>query len=267
MATTSELLTSLQQDKANLVEKLNEKGVEASDSETFTELIPKMDDIQSGGDISEYFNSNVTGLTNSNTTGGWTMLVKNLPPLNFNGTTLTNMFANYRGHSLNLSNFNTSNTTAMDSMLNNCQNLTTIEGIENFDTSKVTTMQNMFSNCKKLTTLNLSNFDASKVKHTQNVLLVCNELIDLNFMSNVGQGFTQKTNNYYAYEIDLHLSTNLTHDSLMTVINKLYDLNLTYDVANDGVLYTQKLTLGSTNTAKLTAAEIAIATNKGWTVS
>jgi hypothetical protein len=53
----------------------------------------------------------------------------------------------------------------------------------------------------------------------------------------------------------------------MNVINNLYDLNLTYDVANGGTLYTQKLTLGSTNLAKLTADEIAIATSKGWTVS
>lgn len=52
----------------------------------------------------------------------------------------------------------------------------------------------------------------------------------------------------------------------MDVINKLYDLNLTYDVANGGTLYTQVLSLGDTNKEKLTAEEIAIATNKGWTV-
>ena len=45
------------------------------------------------------------------------------------------------------------------------------------------------------------------------------------------------------------------------------DKHTSYDVANGGTLYTQQLVLGSTNMAKLTAEEIAIATNKGWTVS
>ena len=56
------------------------------------------------------------------------------------------------------------------------------------------------------------------------------------------------------------------NESLMNVINNLYDLNLTYDVANGGTLYRQILRLGSTNLAKLTSDEIAIATNKGWDV-
>ena len=46
----------------------------------------------------------------------------------------------------------------------------------------------------------------------------------------------------------------------MNIINGLYD------IATKGC-NTQSLTIGSTNVAKLTAEEIAIATNKGWTVS
>ena len=59
----------------------------------------------------------------------------------------------------------------------------------------------------------------------------------------------------------------------MDVINKIYDLNITYGVYDEegnpgtGTLYTQDLILGETNLAKLTPEEIAIATNKGWTVS
>ena len=52
----------------------------------------------------------------------------------------------------------------------------------------------------------------------------------------------------------------LPHDSLMNVINNLYD------IATKGC-NAQQLLLGSTNLAKLTAEEVAIATNKGWTVS
>jgi hypothetical protein len=46
----------------------------------------------------------------------------------------------------------------------------------------------------------------------------------------------------------------------MNVINNLYD------IASAGIK-TQRLVLGADNMAKLTADEIAIATNKGWTVS
>jgi hypothetical protein len=47
----------------------------------------------------------------------------------------------------------------------------------------------------------------------------------------------------------------LTHDSLMSIINNLAT-----------VTSTKTLTLGTTNLAKLSDEEKAIATNKGWTV-
>lgn len=50
MATTSDYLKQLQTDKNNLATKLKEKGVDASNDETFTELVPKIDNIQSGVD-------------------------------------------------------------------------------------------------------------------------------------------------------------------------------------------------------------------------
>lgn len=49
---------------------------------------------------------------------------------------------------------------------------------------------------------------------------------------------------------------NLTHDSLMVVINGLQT-----------VTSTQTLTLGTENLAKLTDAEKQIATDKGWTLA
>ena len=51
----------------------------------------------------------------------------------------------------------------------------------------------------------------------------------------------------------------LTHDSLMSIINALAD--------KTGASGTWKVTLGSTNLAKLTADEIAIAEGKGWTLA
>jgi hypothetical protein len=56
------------------------------------------------------------------------------------------------------------------------------------------------------------------------------------------------------------MCTKLTHDSLMNVINNLYDIK------SKGC-NTQQLVLGSTNLAKLTAEEINIAVEKGFSVS
>lgn len=53
----------------------------------------------------------------------------------------------------------------------------------------------------------------------------------------------------------------LNHDTLIRVLNALYDY------ASEGSTDTYTLTLGTTNLAKLTDDEKAIATNKGWTLA
>lgn len=54
-------------------------------------------------------------------------------------------------------------------------------------------------------------------------------------------------------------STKLSHDSLMSIINALQDLT--------GTEITRSIVLGTTNLAKLTDAEKAIATQKGWSLT
>jgi surface protein len=155
----------------------------------------------------------------------------------------------------------------MEGMFQLCDRLTELD-LRNFDTSNVTGMDNMFYNCGFLTKLNLSSFDMSKVVGVSNFMYNTKNLQEIQSFKNLGKGYTAKSNNYSSYTLDLSSCNQLTHESLIDIItNGLYDLNLTYNVANGGTLYTQKLVLGSTNKAKLTADEIAIATNKGWTVS
>lgn len=210
-----------------------------------------------------------------------------------NVTSMYYMFANCSNlTSLNLSNFDTSNVITMAAMFDRCSKLTSLD-LSSFNTSKVTTMSYMFKDCPRLTSLDLSsfdtsnvtamdnmfkshtltdldlsNFDMSKVNYVLSMFAGCSNLVNLKSFKNLGKGYTQKSNNYSSYKLELNSSKNLTKESLIDVItNGLYDLNLTYNVANGGTLYTQQLVLGSTNLAKLTADEIAIATNKGWTVS
>lgn len=166
-----------------------------------------------------------------------------------------------------LTNFNTSKVKNMYDMFHNCTKVENID-LSSFNTSNVTEFDNMFNSCVILTNLDLSGFDMSKVIRIYHMFYNCKNLTNLKSFKNLGKGYTQKTSNYVYYTLELNECVNLTHESLIDVItNGLYDLNLTYDVANGGLLYTQKLILGTTNLAKLTAEEIAIATAKGWTVS
>lgn len=157
---------------------------------------------------------------------------------------------------------NTSQWTNMNQMFYECNNLTEIPQL---DTKNATEMDCMFYNCNNLT--EIPQLDTSNVTGVRDMFSYCYQLVNIGGFVNLGKGFTQKSDNCSSYSLDLSNSQQLTHESLMNVINNLYDLNLTYDVANGGTLYTQKLTLGSTNVAKLTAEEIEIATNKGWTIN
>ena len=185
---------------------------------------------------------------------------------------------------LNLSSFDTSKVTGMYTMFRNCTSLTHLD-LSGFDTSKVTSMYAMFDNCQILTTLNLTVFDTSKVTNMHsmfyycrklsnipklnasnainvyNVFYECRLLTDLGGLENLGQAYlTTQSANYSYYKLDLSQSGRLTEQSLINVLNNLYDIKT--KGCNP-----QQLVVGSTNLAKLTAEEIVIATNKGWSVS
>ena len=86
-------------------------------------------------------------------------------------------------------------------------------------------------------------------------------ITNLGGFRNLGEAYlTTQSANYSNYQLFLSNNKNITHDSLMNIINNLYDIK------TKGVKQ-QQLVLGTTNLAKLTAEEIAIATEKGWTIS
>lgn len=172
-------------------------------------------------------------------------------------------------------------------LFKNCQSLKKAPFI---DTSKVSTAYNMFYDCQSLKEIpqyNTKNFTncgsifyncisletipkldlSSCMSLGSDSFYNCSKLTNLGGFLNLGKGYTRKSNNDSSYKLDLSYCTELTHDSLMNVINNLYDLNLTYNVAGGGKLYTQILVLGAANLAKLTEEEIAIATSKGWNIT
>ena len=178
-----------------------------------------------------------------------------------NVTNMSNMFTScYALTDLDVSSFNTSNVTNMESMFNSDYAMSEFN-LANFNTSKVYSMTYMFRYCREVTKILISSFDMGAVTSIRDMLQGCSKLTNLSFGYDLGKAYaTTQSANYTYYTIDVSASDLLTHDSLMSVINGLYD------IATKGV-QPQKLIIGSTNLAKLTAEEIAIATGKGWTVS
>lgn len=158
--------------------------------------------------------------------------------------------------------YNLKNTTSMNNMYTNCDEL--IE-VPNINSEKCKQYGNMFYQCRKLKTIGTIN--AESAIGIFYILRYCNALENFGGLINLGKAFNSSSVNYNQYGLDLRDCKLLTHESLMNIINNLYDLNITYDVANGGTLATQQLNLTDVNIVKLTAEEIAIATNKGWTVS
>lgn len=150
----------------------------------------------------------------------------------------------------------TSKVTNMNSMFYGCYALQSIAAM---DTSGVTDMGSMFYDCRCLTTLPI--LDCSASVNLVYIFSNIGNLVNCGGFKDLGEAYlTTASANYSNYTLNISSTTLLTHDSLMNIINNLYD------IASKGC-NTQKVTIGATNLAKLSADEIAIATAKGWTVS
>ena len=137
------------------------------------------------------------------------------------------------------------------------------------DVTDATDLSYSFSYCS-LTSLTLPAGFGQNALYAQSCFNGCTSLTSLSLPAGFGQKalnlsgcFTKCTalktitgNPNFKISFSLSDSTELTHDSIMVVINGLQT-----------VTSTQTLTLGSTNLDKLTDAEKKIATDKGWTLA
>ena len=145
---------------------------------------------------------------------------------NIDTTSATNMYYMFYYCTVlrNIPFLNTSNVYNMSSMFNYCSNL---KSIPLLDCSKVSSMSNMFGWSNLPTLTDLGGFKNLKINCTGN----------------------------------LNLLPNLTVQSLMNVINNLYDFRA------NGSTTTRTLQLGTTNLNKLTDEQKAVAVNKGWNLT
>lgn len=137
-------------------------------------------------------------------------------------------------------------------------------------TANATSTQYMYSNTKfthigivdlsKATTTDYT-FQSSKVLHTIDEIIFSTTTVPKSTMFTYCSALENVTFSGVIAKSGLNMTscTKLTHDSLMSLINSLADY------AGSGTTYT--VTLGATNLDKLTDAEKAIATQKGWTLA
>ena len=175
------------------------------------------------------------------------------------GTDLSNMFLNCSAVT-EVPALDTSFATNVSYMFSGCKVLTSIPSLS---LGNAKNMMVMFSNCNKLETL--SEIDSSSATNITNMFFNCYALVEFGGLKNLGQAYlTTASANYGQYKLNLSLCSKLTEQSLINVLNNLYD------IATKGC-NTQQVVLGSTNLAKLTSEEgqaaLTNATTKGWTVS
>lgn len=148
---------------------------------------------------------------------------------------------------------------------------TGIKNIVGLDFSKANDLQYTFYASKVVYIDEISTISASRLYQTFDTCTKLKTIGKLILKADGTQTFTNPFGNCTSLEnieiegvignngFNVSKSKLLTHDSLMSIINHLKDLT--------GTSSTLTCTLGTTNLAKLTDEEKAIATDKGWTLA
>ena len=158
---------------------------------------------------------------------------------------------------IHISNWDISSCTKMHTTFQNCSSLEDLSEISNWDVSNVTNFYRVFNSCSKLKILDLRLWDCSNCTAFNQVL---NQKTVLTLIGGVSIEDVIANNigclNGLSVSTQIQLSAGLDRASLRALINGLAEVETT-----------QTLTLGATLRAKLTEEDIAIATNKNWTIA
>lgn len=156
----------------------------------------------------------------------------------------------------------TSEVTEFGRMFNGCTSMTTAP---NLNTSKGTSFSWFFQNCSSLVSVPL--YDTSNGINLDNFFNGCSSLkvipaLDFSKGGTLTNAFKSCSSLEQIHitgikvSFDIHSSTLFTREALVEIITNCASVGTT-----------QTLTIGATNLAKLTQADIDLATSKGWTIS
>ena len=144
--------------------------------------------------------------------------------------------------SLDLSGWDTGSATNVASAWAYCYNLQSLN-LSGWDVSGVTNLSSAWNSCCSLQSLDLSGWDTGSVTGLQDAWKNCYSLVDYwPSVISINQNYSN--------------ATSLSIASLLRIIDSL-----------PVVTEARTLTLGQVNKLKLTAEQIAVATQKGWTVA
>ena len=281
--------TNLLQAKTAIAQSISHKGVECSADEALSTYATKIDSISggsTGGTGEKFVVPNGTKFAYSTAFNPELYDTSNV-------TDMSDMFNNCsRLTSLDLSGWNTSKAIYMNNMFQKCSRLTSLD-LSGWNTSKVTDIRAMFYNCSALTSLDLSGWNTSKVTDISGMFYNCSALtsIDLSGFSlisctNATDIFRFDNNlvnlnlpdlghNQSCTSLELTACSALTKDSILYLFNNAFDLtkdsilylfNNAFDRATAGYTTAFTIKLNAKTKALLSEDEIAIATNKGFTV-
>lgn len=227
--------------------------IQASDFDTEIENLP------SGGDLSEYFNTEITRNTSMY---GYANIIKKIPTITVannvtslayffggmkavdslpkvicgnNVTNMLMMYANTDGNTgnnkitqLDVSGLDTSNVTNMSQMFYGLFALSQITGLSNFNTSNVTNMSNMFGGLRTITSIDISNFNTSSVTTMRTMFEGSQRLSEIIF----GENFTTENVTGTGFE-EMFWNTKITEiPSKIVVTSKATSLAGMFAITN-----------------------------------
>ena len=195
--------TRIKELNKRLAQKLTVKGVEASETETMTSLINKIDNLPTGQsdiDFSTFTDWRYFSYYNNRNT-----LVEKLKYSDTsNGTSFSNMFSGCSSLTT-IPQLDTSNGTNFGNMFNGCSSLTTIPQL---DTSKGEYFSYMFIGCSSLTTV--PQLDTSNGTNFGNMFNGCSRLTNLTITGSINVS-----------GMDLKAATKLSKASITSVVSAL----------------------------------------------
>lgn len=262
--------------KNQIKEAIKGKGVEVSDTDTFRSYANKIEEIKSGGNLTDNFS------TNWETSNSYNMIIQKLTkeiPNSilqeaFNNQAVIRLdqsFAYCQNlQELDLSNCNTSSVNSMQNMCAGSNNLKKIF-MRNLNLNNCNAINSAFSSLKVLQEIDFSGTDTSHISTFLNFCNTCSALVRFKGIldvksntANIANIFGNCSNLEEVYIKNLNSSgLNLSGSPKLKKECLVFLLENAIATSSE----TRTINMGPSNTAKLSPEELAVGTNKGYTIS